>query len=180
MTTVRVLPSAETVILPLSVTLPSFLLLKSSVCALTRLYDRASDAPSPVTGYSFPSNLPVHSLCIVLPSASTPSTVTFTLSPAASTTTFVFFALPVIFDFASFKFHVPIFASSAATIAATATNSTARLKNQALLFMKSPCGFLRAQKVVPNRMPYRAPMQQDHTTSRPTIKLVPPVLQPFP
>src|SRR5229473_5241836 len=48
--TVRVLPSADTKIRPLTVTFPSFLTVTSSVRSSTFLYDRASEFGSPVTG----------------------------------------------------------------------------------------------------------------------------------
>ena len=56
----------------------------SSKVAGTGKYERESAVGSPASGYSLPSNLPVHSLWVGLPSLSTPSTVTFMLSPAAS------------------------------------------------------------------------------------------------
>src|SRR5450631_361386 len=48
--TVRVLPSAETTALPLTVTLPSFLLVSDKVWSLTFVYDLVSVLGSPVTG----------------------------------------------------------------------------------------------------------------------------------
>src|SRR5205807_2304148 len=49
-TTVRVLPSAAIVILPVRVTFPSFLFVSANVRALTFLYDRVVAVESPVTG----------------------------------------------------------------------------------------------------------------------------------
>src|ERR1022692_3328596 len=48
--TVRVLPSAETTARPLTVTLPSFLLVSDKVWSLTFVYDLVSVLGSPVTG----------------------------------------------------------------------------------------------------------------------------------
>src|SRR5207245_9240153 len=91
---------------------------------------------------SLPSNLPVHSLCEGLPSAPTPSTITFTLSPAASYTTVVFFGAPApILDLASSSFQVPIFTSSAATHTAAAATSTAKLNKPARAFINLLCAF---------------------------------------
>src|SRR5262249_60864715 len=48
--TVRLLPSAETTMRPVVVTLPPFLTLNDSVWSLTFVYDRVSELGSPVTG----------------------------------------------------------------------------------------------------------------------------------
>src|SRR5439155_15394660 len=48
--TVRALPSADTTIRPLRVTVPSFLLVRSVVLSFTTLYDRVSALGSPVRG----------------------------------------------------------------------------------------------------------------------------------
>ena len=48
--TVRLLPSADTTIRPLTVTLPSFLTVNARVRSSIFLYDRASEVGSPVTG----------------------------------------------------------------------------------------------------------------------------------
>src|SRR5205823_4833204 len=86
-----------------------------------------------------PSNLPVHSLCVGLPSLSVPSMVTFTWSPAASYTTVVFFPSPgVSFDLLSFNFHVPICGSSAAKHAAPAKKQSARVNPIVFIFMPPP------------------------------------------
>src|SRR5438093_13706692 len=47
--TVRLLPSADTTIRPLTVTLPSFLTVNARVRSSIFLYDRASEVGSPVT-----------------------------------------------------------------------------------------------------------------------------------
>src|SRR5207249_1110034 len=79
--TVRVLPSAERTMRPVPVALPSFLMVSSSVWSSIFFNDRMSELESPVTEESLPSYLPAHPLCVGLPALSTPSTVTFTLSP---------------------------------------------------------------------------------------------------
>src|SRR5215469_8600841 len=92
--------------------LPPFLPDTSKVRSSIFLYERVSELASPVTGYSLPSNFPVHSLCVGFPVGSTPSIVIFTFSPAASITTVLFFAPPApSFDLALFSFQVPIIAS---------------------------------------------------------------------
>src|SRR5260370_9431328 len=78
---VRFLPSFDTTTRPLVVALPLFLLVTSNVCSSIILYDRESAVGSPVSGYSFPSNLPVHSLSSVLPLLSAPYLFHFKLSP---------------------------------------------------------------------------------------------------
>src|SRR5437868_3384023 len=82
MCSVRVLPSFDTSTRPLFVSLPFFLLVSSNLCSSIILYERESAVGSPVSGYSLPSNLPVHSVCNGLPLLSVPSVVTFTLSPS--------------------------------------------------------------------------------------------------
>ena len=82
--TVRLLPSPDTTIRPLVMTLPPFMMLNPNMRSSILVYDRESDSGSPVTGYSLPSNLPVHSLCVGFPSLLTLSTVTFTLSPSTA------------------------------------------------------------------------------------------------
>src|SRR5437667_5024807 len=67
-----------------------------------------------------------------------PSTVIFTLSPAASYTTVLFFgAFGAIFDLASFSFQVPVNASSAKHTAAATKHST-RVNTIIFVFMSSP------------------------------------------
>src|SRR5215469_10850429 len=89
--------------------LPPFLPDTSKVRSSIFLYERVSELASPVTGYSLPSNFPVHSLCVGFPVGSTPSIVIFTFSPAASITTVLFFGPPApSFDLALFSFQVPI------------------------------------------------------------------------
>jgi hypothetical protein len=60
--TMQRLPSAETTMRPLAISLSAFLILKPSVRSSIFVYERAAEVGSPVTGWSFPSNLPVHSL----------------------------------------------------------------------------------------------------------------------
>src|SRR5580700_5738962 len=48
--TVRVLPSGETTMRPVMVTLPSFLLVNANAWSSIFVYDRASELESPVTG----------------------------------------------------------------------------------------------------------------------------------
>src|SRR5437667_12796127 len=67
-----------------------------------------------------------------------PSTVIFTLSPAASYTTVLFFgAFGAIFDLASFSFQVPVNASSAKHTA-TATKHSAIVNTIVFAFMSPP------------------------------------------
>src|SRR5215813_10323891 len=80
MVTVRLLPLGEITIRPLAASLPLLLMFKPNGWSSIFVYDRASSLGSPVTGWSFPSNLPIHSLWVGLPFASTPSTATLTLS----------------------------------------------------------------------------------------------------
>src|SRR5271155_1363440 len=54
--TVRLLPSPDTTIRPLVMTLPPFMMLNPNMRSSILVYDRASDSGSPVTGYSLPSN----------------------------------------------------------------------------------------------------------------------------
>src|SRR5580700_196299 len=60
MVTVRLLPSPDTTIRPLVISLPPFMTLNPNIRSSILVYDRASDSGSPLTGYSLPSNLPVH------------------------------------------------------------------------------------------------------------------------
>src|SRR6266404_5174659 len=84
------------------------------------------------------ASVPVALTVRFLPSGQMPSTVTFTLSPAAAITTVVFFPAPgLILDLASFSFQVPMFTSEAEHTV-MAANSTVKLSKSVLVFMRSP------------------------------------------
>src|SRR6266850_1586805 len=113
---VLVFPSREKTARIVPTTLPPFLLVISNVRSSIFFSAAVSRAGSPLTGLSFPSNFPFHSLCVGLPSALTPSFVN--LSPPSIASILLklgpFGAGPgTYFDLARLTFQFPLKTSAA-------------------------------------------------------------------